>query len=79
MKLNELFTIRISLGDSSVIGNGPSGLRVIAEVAGGVEGGEGFALVMMGVVAFIFLTVLVRSAVQLWGKSPAPSNAEPGD
>ena len=40
MKLNELFTIRISLGDSSVIGNGPSGLRVIAEVAGGTFEGE---------------------------------------
>ena len=40
MQLNELFTIRITLGDSSVIGNGPSGLRVIAEVAGGTFEGE---------------------------------------
>ena len=40
MNLNELFTIRISLADSSVIGNGPSGLRVIAEVAGGTFEGE---------------------------------------
>jgi hypothetical protein len=40
MKLNELFTIRIALGDSSVIGNGPSGLRVIAEVAAGTFEGE---------------------------------------
>ncbi len=35
MQLNELFTIRITLGESSVIGKGPGGLRVIAEVADG--------------------------------------------
>lgn len=40
MQLIDLFTIRIALGDSSVIGNGPSGLRVIAEVSGGSFEGE---------------------------------------
>lgn len=40
MQLNELFTIRIALGDSSVIGNGLAGLRVIAEVSGGTFEGE---------------------------------------
>ncbi len=40
MQLIDLFTIRASLGDSSVIGNGPSGLRVIVEVTGGEFKGE---------------------------------------
>ncbi len=40
MQLSELFTIRITLGASSVVGNGPSGLRVIAEVAGGTFEGK---------------------------------------
>ena len=40
MQLSELFTIRMTLGDSSVVGKGPSGLRVIAEVSGGTFEGE---------------------------------------
>ena len=40
MQLTELFTIRVALGESSVIGSGPSGLRVIAEVSGGSFKGE---------------------------------------
>lgn len=40
MHLIDLFTIRISLGQSSVIGKGTSGLRVIAEVSGGIFEGE---------------------------------------
>lgn len=40
MQLHELFTIRISLGDTTVVGKGPSGLRAIAEVSGGSFEGE---------------------------------------
>ena len=40
MQLIELFTIRITLGDSAVIGKGPAGLRAIAEVSGGTFEGE---------------------------------------
>lgn len=40
MQLVELFTIRAQLGDTSLIGAGPSGVRAIAEVVSGSFEGE---------------------------------------